>query len=110
VFICDPDKPSFKAALPDEVNRPANVIRDLGDHRLLVGRMLDLCVIDLEKYYAGKTDYYTILGRSLGYNGNDCQDNGIVKDAKGNWWLLTNDKLIKFDPEKITVDEKPAIQ
>ncbi len=109
VFICDPDKPSFTAALPDEVNRPANVIRDLGDHRLLVGRMLDLCVIDLEKYYNDKPDYYTILGRSRGYNGNDCQDNGIVKDAKGNWWLLTNDKLIKFDPEKITVDEKPPL-
>ena len=109
VFVCNPQNPAFTAALPGDVNRPANVIRDLGDHRLLVGRMLDLCIIDLEKYYSGKTDYYTFLGRSRGYNGNDCQDNGIVKDARGNWWLLTNDKLIKFDPDKIKSDEKPPL-
>ena len=109
IFICDPDNPVFKEALPAEMNRPANVIRDLGDHRLLVGRMLDLCIIDLEKYYAGKSDYYTILGRSRGYNGNDCQDNGIVKDAKGNWWLLANDKLICFYPDRIKKNNKPPV-
>lgn len=109
ILICDPDNPVFTPALPDGMNRPANVIRDLGDHRLLVGRMLDLCIIDLDKYYSGQSDYYTILGRSRGYNGNDCQDNGIVKDANGRWWLLTSDKLIRFYPERIKKNTNPPL-
>jgi ligand-binding sensor domain-containing protein len=109
ILICDPDNPVFTSALPDGMNRPANVIRDLGDHRLLVGRMLDLCIIDLDKYYSGQSDYYTILGRSRGYNGNDCQDNGIVRDADGRWWLLTSDKLICFNPDRIRKNTNPPL-
>lgn len=98
VFICDPDEPVFNQALPEELNLPANVIRDMGDHRILVGRMMDVCIIDLDKYYSGQPDYYTIIDRSRGFLGNDCQDNGMVRDANGYWWILTNDKLIRFDP------------
>ncbi|MBE0668199.1 MAG: histidine kinase, partial [Bacteroidales bacterium] len=107
LVICDPEDPLFRPALPAADNLPANVIRDLGDRRLLVGRMLDLCIIDLEKYYAGQLDYYTIIGRSRGYTGNDCQDNGIVRDALGRWWLLTSDKLIRFDPDKSKINRQP---
>ncbi|MFN2337021.1 MAG: histidine kinase, partial [Bacteroidales bacterium] len=109
LFICDPDEPVFIKALPDEKNLPANVIRDLGDRRLLVGRMMDICIIDLEKYYSGQPDYYSIIGRSRGFTGNDCQDNGIVRDAGGKWWILTSDKLIRFDPEKIVKNEYPPM-
>jgi ligand-binding sensor domain-containing protein len=101
VYTCNPENPFFTEALPGELNLPANVIRDMGDHRLLVGRMLDICIIDLDKYYSGDPDYYTIIGRSRGFTGNDCQDNGIVRDAAGDWWLLASDKLIHFDPEKV---------
>ena len=109
IFFCNPDQPAFMPALPEESNLPASVIRDLGDHRLLIGRMLDLCIIDLEKYYNGDRDYYSILGRNQGYNGNDCQDNGITQDANGKWWLLTNDKLICFDPDKLKKNKTPPL-
>lgn len=109
VFICDPDEPVFNEALPEALNLPANVIRDLGDRRLIVGRMTDICIIDLEKYYSGQPDYYSIIGRSRGFTGNDCQDNGIVRDADGNWWILTSNKLIRFDPEKIVKNDYPPM-
>ena len=109
LFICNPDEPVFNEALPDEANLPANVIRDLGDHRLIVGRMMDICIIDLDKYYAGQPDYYTIINRSRGFLGNDCQDNGIIKDKEGHWWILTTDKLIRFDPEKLLRNLHPPI-
>lgn len=109
IYFSNPDKPVFMPALPEESNLPANVIRDLGGHRLLIGRMLELCIIDLDKYYNGDSDYYSILGRNQGYNGNDCQDNGITQDANGKWWLLTNDKLICFDPDKLKKNEIPPL-
>jgi hypothetical protein len=39
--------------------------------------MMDICIIDLDKYYAGMPDYYLIIDRNQGFVGNDCQDNGI---------------------------------
>jgi len=56
IFICDPDEPAFTEALPAAVNLPANVIRDLGNRKLIVGRMMDICIIDLDKYYSGVLD------------------------------------------------------
>jgi ligand-binding sensor domain-containing protein len=47
IFLNNTDKPGFMPALPEESNLPATVIRDLGDHRLIIGRMLDICIIDL---------------------------------------------------------------
>lgn len=109
IFICDPDEPVFNEALPQEVNLPANVIRDMGNRRLLVGRMMDICIIDLEKYYSGMPDYYTVIGRTRGFTGNDCQDNGILRDKDGNWWILASDKLIRFDPDRIVKNEHPPM-
>lgn len=109
IFICNPDEPVFNQALPEEVNLPANVIRDMGDHRLIIGRMTDICIIDLDKYYSGHPDYYTIIDRSRGFLGNDCQDNGIVKDADGKWWILAKNKLIRFDPDKLPNNLNPPI-
>lgn len=109
LFICDPDDPGFRPAMPAARNLPASVIRDMGDRRLLVGRMLDICIIDLEKYYAGQIDYFTIIGRNRGFTGNDCQDNGITRDAMGRWWLLTSDKLIRFDPDKLKMNPVPPL-
>ncbi len=109
LFICNPDEPVFNEALPEEVNLPANVIRDIGGNRLLVGRMMDIILIDLDRYYAGLPDYYLIIDRSRGFVGNDCQDNGVIKDADGQWWILTSDKLIRFDPDKITRNNHPPI-
>ena len=109
LFICNPDEPAFSAALPETVNLPANVIRDLGDGKLLVGRMVDICILDLEKYYSGKPDYYKIIGQNAGFTGNDCQDNGIIRDAEGRWWILTSDKLIRFDPDRIVANDRPPL-
>lgn len=109
VVICGHNPTGFKEGLPHEINLPANVIRDMGDRKLLVGRMMDICIIDLDKYYSGWSDYYTVLGRSRGFRGNDCQDNGIVKDSMGNWWILTTGKLIRFNPDKIHRNNRPPM-
>ncbi len=109
LFICNPNEPAFNPALPEGVNLPASVIRDLGDGRLLVGRMVDVCIIDLEKYYSGKPDYFKIIGQSEGFTGHDCQDNGMVRGADGRWWILASDKLIRFKPERIVANSCPPL-
>ncbi len=109
VYICNPGNPVFEQALPEALNLPANVIRDMGDHRLIVGRMNDICIIDLDRYYDGQPDYYIIVDRSRGFQGHDCQDNGITRDREGRWWILANNKLIRFEPEKLEKNTLPPI-
>jgi ligand-binding sensor domain-containing protein len=109
LYICNPDEPVFNEALPDNINLPANVIRDIGNNRLLVGRMMDICIIDLAKYYAGMPDYYQVIDRNQGFTGNDCQDNGIVKNKDGSLWILASEKLIRFDPGKLTKNINPPM-
>ncbi len=107
LFLCSPDEPEFIPALPADINMPANVIRQLDENRLLVGRMTDICIIDLDKYYKGEPDYYFIVDRNRGFTGSDCQDNGIVKDKLGRWWILANEKLIRFMPGKLEKNQFP---
>lgn len=109
LYFSNPDNPKFIPALPAEINEPANVIRQLDDNRLIVGRMLDICIIDLKKYYDGNPYYYQIIDRSAGFRGRDCQDNGMVRDSEGEWWILTSNRLIRFDPEKYTVNDTPPV-
>ncbi|HSO78505.1 MAG TPA: triple tyrosine motif-containing protein, partial [Bacteroidales bacterium] len=109
VFISSPDSLTTGPALPQKDNLPAHVIRDMGDGKLIIGRMTDVCIIDLEEYYAGNPEYYHILGRSHGFTGNDCQDNGIVRSSDGKWWILTSDGLISFDPGKLVKNETPPL-
>jgi hypothetical protein len=33
----------------------------------------------------------------------------FVKDKDGKWWILTSDKLIRFDPDKITKNIHPPM-
>ena len=109
LFLCDTEERVFVPALPAKDNLPANVIRDIGNNKLLIGRMIDICIIDLEKYYSGDPGYYLILDRSRGFSGNDCQDNGIVRSSDGKWWILTSDKLISFDSDKIVKNNNPPM-
>ncbi len=109
LFNCNPERMLFNKGLPEEADLPANVIRDMGDHKLLIGRMMDICIIDLEKYYSGQQDYYKIIDRTRGFTGNDCQDNGIVRDAAGYWWILASNKLIRFDPSRLVRNKFPPV-
>lgn len=109
VYICSPGNPVFEQALPEAVNQPANVIRDMGGHRLIIGRMSDICIIDLDRYYEGQPDYYIIVDRSRGFQGHDCQDNGIARDSEGKWWILANNKLIRFEPDRLEKNSHPPI-
>ncbi len=71
--------------------------------------MKDLCIINLDKYYAGDDDYFRIIGNTQGFNGNDCQDNGFVFDKTGKLWILTSKKLICADLSRLEPAPYPPL-
>jgi len=92
---------NFVHGLPGDMNKPANSILLMDRSHLIVGRVSDICIIDLDRFYENDKSYFRIFDNTDGFPGSDCLDNGIVKDNKGIFWILTSDKVVVFDPAKL---------
>ena len=98
---------NFVHGLPENINTPANTLLMMDRSQLLVGRTTDICIINLDRYYAKAPDYYRIYDRSDGFSGNDCLDNGIIKDSNGRFLILTSGGVDMLDPEYLKVNTQP---
>jgi ligand-binding sensor domain-containing protein len=100
---------AYSPGLPEGTNRPANSIILMDSIHLMVGRGSDICIIDLEKFYSGEGSYFRIYDKTDGFDGSDCIDNGLVSDGKGRFWILTANRLVRFDPRDLKVNVKPPV-
>ncbi len=88
---------TFRLALPESVNQPANAVKVLNDNYILAGRITDICLIDLDKFYSGADTYYRLYDRTDGYPGTEVLDNGIVRGSDEKIWILTSENLVEFN-------------
>ncbi len=98
---------NFRHGLPEQINKPANVVFIIDRSHLLVGRITDICLIDLDKFYNGENDYYRIYDKTDGYPGAESLDNGIIKGKDGAVWILTSENLVRFDPSILKKNLNP---
>ena len=97
----------FVHGLPEGINQPANSIMVIDADHILVGRINDICIIDLEKFYGDENDYFRIYDETDGFTGGDCLDNGLIKDRSGRIWILTSDKTVILDPQRLIKNPTP---
>ncbi|MGE5406278.1 MAG: histidine kinase [Methanosarcina sp.] len=97
----------FSQGLPEKINSPANSIMKMGSSMILVGRTTDICIIDLKKFYSGDPEYYKLYNSSHGFSGYDCLDNGIIKDNKGRYLILTSNYVDILDYKSMTINPHP---
>lgn len=109
LFFREKGSSAFITGLPEAFNRSANSIILMDRTHILVGRVSDICIIDLDKFYRKEKDYFRIYDNNDGFQGSDCLDNGIVKDKKGRFWILTSNNVVIFDPEKLRQNTHPPI-
>jgi ligand-binding sensor domain-containing protein len=107
LFVKKKGEKSFVAGLPDAINRSANSISVMDNNRILIGRISDICIIDLKKFYSNEKDYFRIYDKTDGFLGNDCIDNGIIKDRHNRYLILTSGKTVVFDPSKLKTTKEP---
>jgi ligand-binding sensor domain-containing protein len=93
--------------LPEAINTSANSIIEMDSSHIMVGRMTDICIINTEKFYNKDPDYFRIYDSSYGFTGSECLDNGMIKDIKGRFWILTSGKAICLDPLKLRPNTHP---
>ena len=97
----------FINGLPEIFNRPANSIAIIDSTHILVGRVSDICIIDLKSFYRNEKNYFRIYDKSDGFDGNDCLDNGIIRDRQNRFWILTSNRVVILDPEKLKLNPSP---
>ncbi len=98
---------AFIHGLPQAINVSANSIYLTDSTHLLVGRISDICMIDLKKFYRNDQDYFTIFDKTDGFTAADCLDNGIIKTHEGKIWILTSNSVEIFEPEKVKRNMSP---
>ncbi len=104
LFYKSKNAKTFIHGLPEEINKPANSILLMDKSHLIVGRVSDICIINLDRFYGNDKKYFRIYDNTDGFPGSDCLDNGIVKDNAGHIWILTSDKIVILDPAKLHED------
>jgi hypothetical protein len=97
----------FSHGLPENINKPANSIIKMSNSMLLVGRTTDICIIDLNKFYGGDPEYYKLYNSGNGFSGYDCLDNGIIRDQKGRYLILTSNYIDILDFKNLSVNPHP---
>ena len=102
-------KDSFIHVLPGALNDVVKFIKVMNKDQLLVGRINDLVIIDLNKLFNNEKFYYRIIDKNEGYLGHECRQNGILKDSKGFYWINTTNSVVRFDPEKLDKNEKSPL-
>ena len=107
LFFKKREESDFNPGLPVILNKPANVVSIINDSQLLVGRITDICLIDLDNYYSGDEKYFRFYDKTDGYPGAESLDNGIVKGKDGEVWILTSENLVRFDPSMIKTNKIP---
>ncbi|MEA2106698.1 MAG: hypothetical protein U9P82_08275, partial [Bacteroidota bacterium] len=109
LFYYSYDKDSFIQVLPEELNDVVKFVKVMNQHQILVGRLHDLVMIDLDKLYNHQKDYFRIINKSDGYLGLECRQNGVLKDSKGYYWINTTNSVIRFDPGKLGKSKKAPL-
>jgi hypothetical protein len=97
----------FTYGLPANINSSANSIFVMDSTRIMVGRIKDVCIIDLKKFYANDKDYFRTYDATDGFMGSDCLDNGIIRDYQGKYWIQTSDNTVILDAGKLIVNTVP---
>jgi len=107
LFFKGSSSTGLRYGLPEELNTSANSIIAIDSSRILVGRMTDVCIIDITKFYNNDPDYFKIYDNSFGFTGSDCLDHGIIKAKNGNFWIMSSGKVTILDPKKLVPNKVP---
>ncbi len=83
--------------LPGDMST-VNGLALMDDGQLLVGRMKDIVVLDTRRWKAGKEPYFRVYDAHTGFLGYEVQQDGIIRDRQGRYWISCIDRVVQFNP------------
>lgn len=107
LFFKSKSSAGLSHGLPEELNTTTNSIIIMDTSYIMVGRMSDICILNIDKFYNNDPDYFKIYDKTYGFPGSECLDNGIIKDKEGIYWILTSGKAVVLDARKLRINKYP---
>lgn len=92
------DYKSFRQIEDQSLNSMITSLSMIGDSTLIIGSVTGLALLDLNAFYRNDTIKMTVFNKETGFQGIEVGQNGIFKDSKGQYWIPTSDRVVKFDP------------
>jgi hypothetical protein len=71
---------------------------------IIAGTIKGFIFIDLQKFYRMEPDCWKFFDKFNGFTGVECGQNGTCIDSKGNIWIPTSNKVVKFIPDRLSIN------
>lgn len=98
LFMHEQTTDSFRKVNIESGMETINGMALMDNNRLLLGRMDDLVILDITEWKKGSKDFYSIYDASRGFIGREVQQDGIIRDHAGNYWISCIECATKFMP------------
>jgi two-component sensor histidine kinase len=76
-------------------------VKNYFDRWLIIGTLNGIVLLDLEKWYAGKTISSFAFDAGNGYVFGECTQNGFLIDDDSTVWITYDRGLVHFDPRQL---------
>jgi len=98
LFWFDSSGDTFRRVPLEGGMQTVNGLALMDEGKLLAGRMKDLVEIDTRKFLSGDMDYSKYYNSDNGFLGYEVQQDGIIRDREGNFWISCIDRVVRFTP------------
>lgn len=109
LFMYDRDIDTFRQVNLNKPHSTVNGMTLMDNGRLLLGRMDDILVMDTRKWLNGDSLWFRSYDESDGFMGYEVQQDGIMRDSKGNYWISCIDRVVRFNPDHELTTPNPPI-
>jgi ligand-binding sensor domain-containing protein len=79
-------------------------LASLGTDSLIVGAINGLGIVNIKAYAENGEERITFFDKSNGFHGIEVAQNCITRDSKGKYWIATSDRVVRFDPKKLSAN------
>ncbi|MCF8335533.1 MAG: histidine kinase [Bacteroidales bacterium] len=94
------DYRSFRKIAGDNIYSYVVSLTGVDSSKLVLGMINQVATLDLQNFYRKNKTNIQTYDHTNGFMGNECIQNGMYTDSKGNVWIPTSDKVVKFMPHK----------
>lgn len=88
----------FIPIIEPHLNSMITALAMIGDSALLIGSVNGLAMLDLNAFYYDNKVLLTNFDYASGFQGIEVGQNGFFKDSKGQYWIPTSDRVVRFNP------------
>jgi len=94
------DYHSFRKIAESRISSYVVSLAGVDASKLVIGMINQMATLDLQDFYQKNEESLTTYNHNNGFLGNECIQNGMFTDSRGNVWIPTSDRVVKFMPYK----------